>query len=257
MAFRVVQQSFWTDEKTMDLFSCEDRYFFLYLLTNPQCNQLGVYKLPVKLAAFQLGYSKEQVIVLLDRFENALSQIKYNPATQEIAIGNYLYHSVITGGKPVIDAVNRDIGTISDTSLFSFVVSKLQKKDVTNSTVLSVIEILKSKTNDNDNDNENENEDSYHDSYHDSSSTPAKKKKETSQKIPPSIEEVSTYCQERNNGIDPQHFIDYYSARGWILGKGKMKDWKAAVRTWEKRDKARSTPKGFSYDYDCDEGTSL
>jgi predicted phage replisome organizer len=54
--------------------------------------------------------------------------------------------------------------------------------------------------------------------------------------IPPSLEDASTYCQERNNGIDPQHFIDYYSARGWKLGKEKMKDWKAAIRTWEKRN---------------------
>ena len=52
---------------------------------------------------------------------------------------------------------------------------------------------------------------------------------------PPSIDEVSAYCTERNNGIDPQHFVDFYEAKGWIVGKNKMKDWKAAVRTWEGR----------------------
>lgn len=55
---------------------------------------------------------------------------------------------------------------------------------------------------------------------------------------PPSFEEVEAYCQERNNGIDAQTFIDYYSARGWMMNsKNKMKDWKAAVRTWEQRHK--------------------
>lgn len=55
---------------------------------------------------------------------------------------------------------------------------------------------------------------------------------------PPTVEDVTEYCRERGNGIDPQSFIDYYSARGWTLGKGqKMKDWKAAVRTWENRRK--------------------
>lgn len=56
--------------------------------------------------------------------------------------------------------------------------------------------------------------------------------------IPPTLEEVAQYCRERNNGIDAQHFIDYYAMRGWELNKGrKMKDWKAAIRTWENNGK--------------------
>lgn len=53
--------------------------------------------------------------------------------------------------------------------------------------------------------------------------------------VPPTVDEVREYCLARKNGIDPQEFVDYYAARGWMLGKAKMKDWKAAVRTWEKR----------------------
>ena len=53
--------------------------------------------------------------------------------------------------------------------------------------------------------------------------------------VPPSIKEVKAYCQERENGIDPEHFIDYYTARNWELTKGrKVKDWKACIRTWER-----------------------
>ena len=51
---------------------------------------------------------------------------------------------------------------------------------------------------------------------------------------PPTLEEVAAYCKERNNGVDPQKWYDFYSAKGWMIGKNKMKDWKAAVRTWEK-----------------------
>lgn len=51
--------------------------------------------------------------------------------------------------------------------------------------------------------------------------------------IPPRLEEVKTYCLERKNGIDPQTFIDHYTASGWMRGKTKVKDWKACVRTWE------------------------
>lgn len=58
---------------------------------------------------------------------------------------------------------------------------------------------------------------------------------------PPTVEEVADYCRERNNGIDAQHFCDYYTANGWKVGKNSMKDWKAAVRTWETNDKRKHT----------------
>lgn len=51
---------------------------------------------------------------------------------------------------------------------------------------------------------------------------------------PPTLEEVKAYCIERNNNVDAEHFIDYYTSNGWLVGKNKMKDWKAAVRTWER-----------------------
>ena len=69
-----------------------------------------------------------------------------------------------------------------------------------------------------------------------------KTKTKTKQKrniyIPPSVDEVAAYCQERGNKIDPERFTDFYAARGWELKPGqKMKDWRAAVRTWEKNQK--------------------
>ena len=58
--------------------------------------------------------------------------------------------------------------------------------------------------------------------------------------IKPTLEEVTAYCNERNNNIDPQHFIDHYEANGWMVGKTKMKDWKAAVRYWERNNDSRT-----------------
>lgn len=51
--------------------------------------------------------------------------------------------------------------------------------------------------------------------------------------FPPSVDEVREYCKERGNSVDPVRFVDYYTANGWMVGKSKMKNWKAAVRTWE------------------------
>ena len=56
---------------------------------------------------------------------------------------------------------------------------------------------------------------------------------------PPTLEEVTEYCQSRNNGVNPQRFIDFYASKGWMVGKNPMKDWKACVRTWEERDKGQ------------------
>jgi len=57
--------------------------------------------------------------------------------------------------------------------------------------------------------------------------------KDVSKKIPPKIEDVKNYCKERNNNVDPDKWFDFYTSKGWMVGKNKMKDWKAAVRTWE------------------------
>ena len=53
---------------------------------------------------------------------------------------------------------------------------------------------------------------------------------------PPTVEEVSAYCKERKNRVDAQRFVDFYASKGWKVGQNPMRDWKAAVRTWEQRD---------------------
>lgn len=54
---------------------------------------------------------------------------------------------------------------------------------------------------------------------------------------PPSVSDVEAYCRERRNDVDPQRFVDFYASKGWKVGSQPMKDWKAAVRTWEQRRK--------------------
>ena len=51
--------------------------------------------------------------------------------------------------------------------------------------------------------------------------------------LPPTVDEVREYCQSRHNQVDPETFVNFYQAKNWMIGKNKMKDWKAAVRTWE------------------------
>lgn len=64
--------------------------------------------------------------------------------------------------------------------------------------------------------------------------------------IPPALEDVRAYCEERGNMVDPETFMDFYESKGWYVGKNKMKDWKAAVRTWERGQnrKLKEKPEG-------------
>lgn len=101
---RVVDVSFWKDSTVLDEYSVEDKYFMLYLFTNPNSELLGLYKLPIKIISFETGYTVEVVRTLLERFENKYQIIIYDYSTQEIFIKNFIKKSMIKGGKPVYDA---------------------------------------------------------------------------------------------------------------------------------------------------------
>lgn len=82
-------------------------------------------------------------------------------------------------------------------------------------------------------------------------------KKSTRQKkfVPPTVEEVAAYCLKRKNKVDAAYFVDHYTSNGWKVGKQNMKDWKAAVRTWEKNGYNQPSkkqdavePNGYSFD---------
>lgn len=67
-------------------------------------------------------------------------------------------------------------------------------------------------------------------------------KKETNSRfVPPTLDEVRAYCNERNNLVDPEAFIAFYQSNGWKVGKNPMKNWKSAIITWEKNDKNKSS----------------
>ena len=138
---RIVSTSFWSDTKVDSEMSAEDKYFFLYLLTNPYTTQLGIYELPLKQAATHLGWSKDNVIILLERFENKYNMIKYSKETGEVAIKNYLRYSIVKGGKPVMDCLEKEKKAVKDKTLLNYISAHLSKNEETlNSTVREFVE---------------------------------------------------------------------------------------------------------------------
>ena len=226
---RIVSTGFWEDKKVTDEFSVEDRYFMLYLLTNPHTSQLGIYELSISTMSNETGYNRDVVKVLLDRFQNKYDVIRYSFVTGEIAIKNYLKHSIIKGGKPVYDCLLKEAKMVDDRSLLSYIYNSLSNKQIDNITVIDFLNYIEKEisnkeiNNNNDNDNDNE-----------------RIVDESSKRfIPPTVDMVSEYCLERKNSVDPEEFVDFYTSKGWLIGKNKMKDWKAAVRTWERNSKPK------------------
>ena len=181
---RIVDTAFWTDGKVDD-FTPEDKYFMLYLLTNPFSTQLGIYEISVKQAAFQLGYSIDAVRALLERFESKYKIILFSKETNEVAIKNFLRHSIVKGGAPVRDCLIKELRKVKNTDLIAFVFSHVKGYDDINETVKSIIaeyeekngelHYCNEKDNENDNENDNDNDVSLHDSL-DESFSPIKKK---------------------------------------------------------------------------------
>jgi hypothetical protein len=68
-------------------------------------------------------------------------------------------------------------------------------------------------------------------------------KTKTPKFVPPTIEEVQSYCVERHNNVDADNFVNFYTSKDWYVGKTQMTDWQAAVRTWEKNRAPTQTEK--------------
>lgn len=111
--FRQVKMSFWTDPLVSDNFSAEDKYFFLYLLTNLHTNLCGCYEVSKTQVAKEMGYSEETINSLIDRFENKYNLIRYEKKTYELLILNWSKHNWTESPK-FRKLVEKEIESIKD-----------------------------------------------------------------------------------------------------------------------------------------------
>lgn len=126
--FRMVHAEFWDDPKVVEEMTPEDKFFFLYLLTNQNTKQCGIYQITKKQVAFEMGYSIESINSLFDRFERHHKLIKYNPKTREIAIKNWGKYNLNRAGTPMINCVKLELENIDDRSLINFVIDSVKNK---------------------------------------------------------------------------------------------------------------------------------
>ena len=118
MAYRKIHDSYWTDPDIEDL-TPEQKYFYLYLITNPKCNQIGLFEFSLGRAVFETGYNRETIEKLLDYFESS-GKIKRSQKTKEICICKFWHHNKSTSPK-VQSHVDKLLQEVKDTSLIEYI----------------------------------------------------------------------------------------------------------------------------------------
>lgn len=264
--YRTVNLSFWTDSKVDDDFSPEDKYFYLYLLTNPHTSICGCYEVSMKQMCRETGYNEDTVHRLLSRLEKQHGVIRFSETTKEVLILNWAKYNWTRSDK-MLSAAESAANHIKNHSFRNYLAQQLNNFGYESDT-LSIPYGYPMDTSDTDtvtdtvyvSDTVNNNSDN-RDIYSGGRQEKPQKQKRDRRSIPPTIEEVAEYCKKNNYGIDPNYFVDFYTSKNWMVGKTKMTDWQASVRTWvvnEKKRKANGQGKSgkrFSADYTVDDDT--
>lgn len=121
--FRQIQTSFWSNTYIQEEMTAEDKYFYLYLMTNEYTTQIGIYPITKKQMAFDLGYSMESVKALLQRFETYHKLIKYDSETRELILLKWAESNLNIGGKPVQDLIKKEIEQVKNKEFLSLMYS--------------------------------------------------------------------------------------------------------------------------------------
>ena len=128
--YRQVQLSFWTDSFIADNFSAEDKYFYLYALTNLHTSLCGCYEVSEKQIAKEMGYSIESVEAILDRFEKNFNLIRYDKKTKELLILNWSKYNWTSSPK-FRPPLERSIEEVKNTNFKDYLMDLLNGEDTT------------------------------------------------------------------------------------------------------------------------------
>jgi hypothetical protein len=171
----------------------DHRLFYLYLLTNERTKQCGIYEISKKQMAFELGYTIDRVSKLLAYFIKT-GKILYSDITKEVALKNWLKYNGSTSPK-VASCIKSELCLVKDRVLIEYVNGM------------------------------------YTASQEEEEQEEEQEQEKRFQK--PTIEDVKTYMKELGMNDISERWMSHYESNGWLVGKNKMKDWKASVRTWK------------------------
>jgi hypothetical protein len=126
--YAMVKDDFWSTPDVV--MSPEDKYFYFYLLTNPNINYIGIYQITRKQMAFDLGYPIETVDLLLERFSEHHKLIRYNSEWRELGMKNWGIHNLYKASKPVLNSIFSELQEVCDPSLIHYVSESIQQQEI-------------------------------------------------------------------------------------------------------------------------------
>lgn len=214
--YRSIQTTFWSDSKIVDDFTPEDRYFYLYLLTNEKSNQLGCYELSIKQMCRDTGYNEETIKKLIDRFQNNLKVICYDFDTKEILLKNWYKYNWLDSDKTRV-CIEKEFNLIKSSKLIDLI-SPLYTPYIP----LGSKKKKKNNKKNNKNKKNNESENSLNCDC-----------------VAPTLADIFSYSKEKNINDEEYctKFYNYYESIGWVNGTGQqIKNWKLVFDNWIKKD---------------------
>ncbi|MFB3163840.1 hypothetical protein ABLO26_21035 [Neobacillus sp. 179-J 1A1 HS] len=127
--YTMVRTDFWRVSEGV-MMTPEDKLFYIYLLSNPNRNNIGIYQITRKQMAFELGYSIDTVYILMNRFIEHYKLIRYNTQMRELAIKNWGKYNVYKDSQPVLDSIYSELKDVFDPSLIQYVSESIQVQKI-------------------------------------------------------------------------------------------------------------------------------
>ena len=261
--YRTVSLNFWTDPKVDDEFSPEDKYFYLYLLTNPHTTISGCYEISMKQMCRETGYNEDTVNRLLNRLEKQHEVIRYSAQFKEVLIMNWHKYNWSKSEK-VIAGVIEQASHVKDPQHRAYLAVLIQSYGGSTDTLsigyqypmetsvsVSVTDTVSVNKTDTDTVEVNNTIPLVHVSEEQKDQKQKRngkkensKSKKKTEFVPPTLEEVTEYCKSRQSIVDPKAFFDFFNEGKWIDSRGNpVLNWKQKIITWENKNISKA-PEG-------------
>ncbi|MDD3224736.1 MAG: hypothetical protein PHX70_08585 [Clostridium sp.] len=212
--YRYVYTNFWEDPKILEEFTPEDKFFYLYLLTNSCTTQIGVYRITPKFMSFEIGYTIESINSLISRFEEHHKLIRYNKNTHELALKEWGKINLNKGGRPIEDCIKSEFSKVEDKSLLAYVMDSIKNVSIKQ---LFINELEKDTTKEK---NKASNDDTYNDTLYD---TPTIREEEKTKN--------TVYGKPSDNAMSDDTYHDTSTIRGQKENKKENKNKKEYIYT--------------------------
>lgn len=233
--------TFWTGDtgKSIRAIGVDAQLLALYLLTNPHTNMFGLYYLPIPLMTHETGLSVRKIISILGQLQ-AIGWCRYEPTTEFIWVIEMAGYQIgdMNPDDNRMKGLRRAWQALTPNPFLGLFHEKYGMRWGLNIRASIALKggVLSPQIIEQEQEQEQDQELDAGRASPPSLPKPVLERRTAPPFLKPLVEEIRAYCLERKNRVDPEKFFNHYESNGWRVGRNPMKDWKAAVRTWERSD---------------------